>query len=86
MKGRSLDITVSATASTVLYLGPLGVLKENIYQQDDVKQPNLSVLLMFPRQQQGFSNRYWAERRYTKGIVPQEYKNNSDFIDQISEY
>lgn len=72
MKGRSLDITVSATASTVLYLGPLGVLKENIYQQDDVKQP--------------FSNRYWAERRYTKGIVPQEYKNNSDFIDQISEY
>ena len=46
-------MTASVTASTVLYLGPLRVLKENIYQQDDVKQPNLSLLLMFPRLQQG---------------------------------
>lgn len=45
-------MTASVTASPVLYLGPLRILKENIYQQDDVKQPSLSPLLMFPRQPQ----------------------------------
>lgn len=81
-KGRS-HAAASAAASAVLYLGPSRLLKENIDQQGDVKQPNLSVLLMFPRQQQGFSRGRWAERRYSEGRFVQEYKPCSDCIDEV---
>lgn len=79
-------MTASVTASPVLYLGPLRILKENIYPQDDVKQPNLSPLLMFPRQPQGLRHGCSSERRYSKGKSPQEFKASSDCIDQISEW
>lgn len=77
-------MTASVTASPVLYLGPLRILKENIYPQDDVKQPSLSPLLMFPRQPRSLRHGCSSERRYSQGKCPQEFKASSDCIDQIS--